>query len=544
MFDQKPFRQKSLQLTASLLAGGLLLAGCSASQSGQSANVNAKKENSMRHGDKLQNLQKAEAAVSADPRNAELRRILADVYQSNGRYISAEQSYQDAMALGDTQPRTIISLAMSQIANGKNSAALQTLNSNKNSLPIGDYGLAMALAGDSKTGVNSLVEAICSGQNNMKVRQNLAMSYALDGRVREANIMASQDLGQAEASQRVEQWALLAGQDNGAQRVAAVMGVSPVADSGQPVQLALANNPSTGQLVQNIGDNATASEATQSRTSQAQALAQADSEKAPSYAQSSYGQNTVRAASFPSSQPPKAATPSYAAAPVTNTAPKPLPRPQTAPAPQSAPPAYARASAPVQSSNGKRTPILEFTGKGKAKQSQANPNQANMTRASIAPPQSESRTPIVQTAHNSPASGYMVQLGAFSSPGYAEKAWGNYLRRYSDLNNYQSTSTSAKVRGRTFYRLSATGFSGKADAMGLCSSIKAKGGNCIVRKANGNGNGYATVKSSNIASASNNGTAQPARVLASYDNGENQQQAKKSTQFAEDSITGRMMRWF
>src|SRR3546814_4843532 len=73
-----------------------------------------------------------------------------------------------------------------------------------------------------------------------RVRQNLALAYALAGDWLKARTTAAQDISPAQLGERMEQWAALAQPDAGSTRVAALLGVTPVADPGQPVRLALA----------------------------------------------------------------------------------------------------------------------------------------------------------------------------------------------------------------------------------------------------------------------------------------------------------------
>ena len=73
-----------------------------------------------------------------------------------------------------------------------------------------------------------------------RVRQNLALAYALAGDWLKARTTAAQDISPAQLGARMEQWAALAQPDAGSTRVAALLGVTPVADPGQPVRLALA----------------------------------------------------------------------------------------------------------------------------------------------------------------------------------------------------------------------------------------------------------------------------------------------------------------
>ena len=60
----------------------------------------------------------AELAVEADMQNRDYRGLLARIYMSQGRFVSAERTLMDVMDLGQVDPRTVISLALTRIAQG------------------------------------------------------------------------------------------------------------------------------------------------------------------------------------------------------------------------------------------------------------------------------------------------------------------------------------------------------------------------------------------------------------------------------------------
>lgn len=190
----------------------------------------------------------AEKAVEADPRNAAYRVLLGNSYLKAGRFESARQAYTEAMELGEDSSRTALSLALADIALGRYPDAIDTLNGYRDSLPAADYGLAMALAGQSSRGVAVLSDALRSGENTPKTRQNLALAYALDGRWREARVMASQDVPADQIDDRIQEWALMAQPELVRGRVAALLDVPLRGDAGQPAALALANFPAAQQL--------------------------------------------------------------------------------------------------------------------------------------------------------------------------------------------------------------------------------------------------------------------------------------------------------
>jgi D-alanyl-D-alanine carboxypeptidase len=181
----------------------------------------------------------AEAAVEADPRNPEYRSLLARIYMKQGRFVAAERTLMDVMELGQSDPRTVVSLALARTAQGKVDSAIALVDANRAILPASDYGLALALAGDTKRSVDVLVDAIRSRNATARTRQNLALAYALDGRWREAQVMAVQDMPKTMADKRIVEWALYARPGAYEVRVAGLLGVKAQTDSGQPVRLAL-----------------------------------------------------------------------------------------------------------------------------------------------------------------------------------------------------------------------------------------------------------------------------------------------------------------
>lgn len=426
-----------LKLAVSSLIFSVTLASCSTTgASGNSVKLTEKAEKSLGKGNVQKAIVNAEEAVLLAPRDAEARRVLAQAYMQEGRFLSAEKTFEDAMAVGDNSARTIISLAMMQIAQGKQRQALQLLDSKQSVLPPSDYGLALALAGESGRGVETLSGLVRSGVNSPKVRQNLAFAYALDGRWREAKLMAGQDVKPDEVNQRILQWAQLARPNAYQARVASLIGVTPAnVDSGQPAQLAL--RPQS--------DNAAA---------------------------------VALAANAPAKKP----VPTFVAPkPESKPAPKPITfasaGPVSIPLPASKPVAKVPASkaaapkAAAKPTSLRKKPIIETVGAGRSRTAKAAPAPQNPAPA----------------AKRSVANGaYIIQLGAFSSPASAKKAWSQLTSKFSELAPFGNASSTVKANGRTLYRLAATGFGNEQSARSMCGRIKSRGGSCIVRKVPGN----------------------------------------------------------
>ena len=196
-------------------------------------------------------VQSAEAAVAAAPQDAHYRQLLGRAYVANGRFASAETALNDALTLGDRNARTIISLALVQVALGKSDAARELLAGHADVVPAADYGLAMAMAGDAEEGVRILAEVIQDPSATARTRQNLAYAYALAGRWKDARAIAGMDLEPLAANQRIAQWAQTAAADFAPQRIASLMGVTiDGADAGLPVALALAPQAAPAAVAQ------------------------------------------------------------------------------------------------------------------------------------------------------------------------------------------------------------------------------------------------------------------------------------------------------
>lgn len=240
-----PSRTVRLIVSTALAAG--LLSGCAAGVT-RPAKFASSAKSALNGGSTKAAVDNAERAVLADPRNAAYRVLLGNTYLKAGRFESARQAYDEAMELGEDGSPAALSLALADIALGRYAEAVDTLNSYRDSLEASDYGLALALAGQSPQGIAVLSQALRGGENTVKVRQNLALAFALGGRWREARTMAAQDVPAAELGDRMEQWALMGQPELTRQRVAGLLSVPLRADSGQPSALALANFPGDTQL--------------------------------------------------------------------------------------------------------------------------------------------------------------------------------------------------------------------------------------------------------------------------------------------------------
>ena len=75
---------------------------------------------------------------------------------------------------------------------------------------------------------------------------------------------------------------------------------------------------------------------------------------------------------------------------------------------------------------------------------------------------------------------FVVQLGAFSNEGNAERAWQQAERQYN-LGDRAPLTTTIAINGRTLHRVSVAGFASQSDAARLCSALRSQGGACFVR---------------------------------------------------------------
>ena len=413
------------------------------------------------------------AAVGTDP---ETRALLGHSYMAAGRFSSAERSFKDAVELGKTDARTVLSLTMAQLGLGKANDAKRSLSAHRQYIPTADYGLALALTGDSKTAVELLEQAIRRDDVTSRTRQNLGLAYALDGRWREAKLIASQDVQPAVVNERMTQWAQMARPGAYQTRVATLLNVSPVAgDPGQPVRLALNAAPPT--------------------------VAAAPVAPAQDYSRevASFDRDTP----LPAIGPAPRKTPSPVAMPkeknvkvtkVALPASKPVVK-TTAPKPVAAP--VIKAS----KSPARVAPTKKFIVEGekpspkKAVLKNAEPKPVKLAQATpVKTPAVQAVSavkPILQKVAFTPkprkiSSGtHLVQLGAFSSAEGAKRAWNILSSKNKDLAAFQYASSRVNVKGKTLYRLAAMGFGNAQSAKDMCVGIKAKGGSCIVRHVKG-----------------------------------------------------------
>lgn len=432
-------RDMILKIAASTMVFSATLTGCgpvggsvdSASSKPASAKgaakYAAKAEKALAKGQVDDAILFAERSVAGVGTNPETRALLGQAYLAAGRFSSAERSFEDAVELGQQDAQTILSLSLAQLAQGKADKARRIVENNRQFIPAADYGLALALAGDSKAAVAVLEQAIRDSNVTGRTRQNLGLAYALDGRWKEAKLMAMQDITPSSVDQRIMQWAQMARPGAYEVRVASLLNITPDHnDPGQPVRLAL-----------NVADPV--------------AIAATPAED-----------YTAAVAAFDSLEPIPVAGP----APLTQEKDVKV---TTVSVPASKP-VLVMPMAPLIKASAESVRVAPKATAPKKKPAAV--RTASLGKFAYTPKPRASK-----------ASGHLVQLGAFSSEAGAQRAWGILSAKNADLKSFDYASSTVTVKGKTLYRLSAAGLGSAEAAKALCDGIKVKGGNCIVRKA-------------------------------------------------------------
>jgi hypothetical protein len=127
-----------------------------------------------------------------------------------------------------------------------------------------------------------MINAVRSAEEaSPKLRQNLAYTYALAGNWRAARVMAAEDVPADQLDARIVEWAATSSPAQYKQRVAAMLGVTPRADGGQPQQLALANFPAIDVMVAEAAAQADMPVMAEAAPSPAPVAAQKMAEAAP-----------------------------------------------------------------------------------------------------------------------------------------------------------------------------------------------------------------------------------------------------------------------
>jgi Flp pilus assembly protein TadD len=419
----------SIGLSAFVLTGtmvgaavpGMIATAASAENPKQAAAhaVKARKALAKRDADKA--VKFAEAAVAFAPQDASYRALLGQAYLLSGRFASARQALSESLSLDPSNPSVALNLTLAQIAQGDWAGARGTLEANPG-IADSDRGLAFALAGDPVKAVDILAPAARAADANAKTRQNLALSLALAGRWQEAKTIAAIDMAPDQVDARIMEWAAFARPSNAYDQVASLLGVSPVADPGQPVQLALV-------------------------------------QPAP---------NTGLAAAEPAPSPLDAfmpSAPANAEQVVAEAAPAPVEVAAAEPQPE---PVQLAGTGP-QVVFGPRAEIVQAIPAAPAPAASPRRAPAPVAVAAKAP----SSAPVAKGK-------FYVQLGAYESAAVARDAWRRTASRVPAIGKQTPQGVRVATKVGNFYRLSVGGFA-RNDADSLCRQVKATGGACFVR---------------------------------------------------------------
>jgi tetratricopeptide (TPR) repeat protein len=414
-------------------------------QNAQDALAKGKVEKAIKH---------AEAAVQADGRNSGYRALLGAAYLEAGRFEAAATTFGDAIELGDSNPRTVLSFALAKIAIGESQAAVGMLDGYSAAIDPVDLGLALALAGQPERGVGVLVGAVRSAEEaTPKLRQNLAYSYALAGNWRAARVMAAEDVPADQLEARLGQWAQMSAPEMAPQRVAALLDVAPRADAGQPQHLALANFPAQDMMM--------AEAATDTGVDADVALAAAEP-MAEAMPESVQVVDPAPSATF------TAAFAGHA--------------PEVAPEQSPEQPVVTLAAAEPEA------PGIRFVSNPVVQQLPAAAPSAMRTPVAPAAPrvaQAASQRRMAATtvaaapapAEKGPAT-HLVQLGSYVSKAEAQRGWSALQAKFPQLKDRKPVITEAVVSGRTYWRVAADGFTSQS-ARAMCGTVKSAGRGCF-----------------------------------------------------------------
>lgn len=491
------------------------LAGCSTSTAPRAETSFSKAQTALKSGKSSKAIAHAEEAVLAEPRNPGFRAMLGAAYLEEGRFEAAATSFNDALELGDTDPRTTLSFALAKIAVGDSASAIAALRERENRINPADFGLALALAGQPEQAVHVLTNALRAGQNTAKMRQNLAYTYALAGNWRAARVMAAEDVPADQLNARLAEWAADAKPEDVMKRVAKLLGVTPTT-GGQPAQLALANFPSHQAMV---AQAAAEVETPMARELDDSDLAQAAPAKPSQSEVLAFGMDTDDEAEAPvatikaSPKPPvvrvaaaeQPAAPRFVSKPVVQDIGNDVP---AAPAPitpvkvaakaettsevldptvanilraTGAKTADAAAPVTVAASNAVATPAARFISKPVVQDlPEAAPERKAPRR--VANSSSQRRmaapTPTRVDSGDKGADSHLVQLGSYNSRSEATAGWNALQGKFPQLKGHDVVITKANVKGKIYYRVAAAGF-GPRSARSMCGTVKSAGRGCF-----------------------------------------------------------------
>jgi D-alanyl-D-alanine carboxypeptidase len=381
----------------------------------------------------------AERAVEHTPTDAGFRALLGNAYFAAGRFVSAEAAYKDSLTLNSNQPQVILKLALVETALGKKGEAVDFLRAGRSVLDPSNYGLALALAGETDEAIQELDAAARQPGADATVRQNLALAHALAGDWTEAKTIAAQDVPADQVDSRIHQWMQLASPKSPAYEVAALVGVTPAAaDAGEPVQLAL-------------------------RKSDTMMAAAAPAPKAVPVPQPQVAQAAPAALATPQPKFVEAVA-------------APAPAPQAQPA-VVAPPAPKSMVAEAESLAAVPLAMISIAAHRAAGE------LASLMPAKPAAAKPKARRIAAAVSHGNP--NVVMQIGSYGSPQQVNAGWSRLTQRYPTLRAYLPLRARFDSPKGTFWRLSVQGFGNQREAIARCQTLKSRGGHCFVRGAAG-----------------------------------------------------------
>lgn len=394
----------------------------------------------------------AERAVEHSPTDAGFRALLGNAYFAAGRFSSAEAAYKDSLTLSSNQPQVILKLALVETALGRKDQAVDFLRAGQPVLDPSNYGLALALAGETGEAIEVLDAAARQPGADATVRQNLALAHALAGDWAEAKTIAGQDVPADQLDARIHDWMQLAAPKSPAAQIAALVGVTPAAaDAGEPVRIAL-RKPDTM-----MASAAPAPQPKPARAPVAVAVAAPAAVVAP--------QPKLAEAAPPPAAVPQARFTDAVAAPAPVPAPQPLPAVASPPVKSLVAQAEALASAPLAM-------ISTVAHHATAGLASFLPH-----KAAAAP---RAKPHVAAVAHHGDPK-IVMQIGAYGSPQQVSAGWSRLTQRYPALRAYLPLRARFDSPKGTFWRLSVQGFGTEREAVARCQALKNRGGNCFVR---------------------------------------------------------------
>jgi Flp pilus assembly protein TadD len=437
-------------LTALAMAG--LLSGCATGQRKQLAASPVVKSKvgmatramaAMNAGEFARAVTFAEEAVANSPGHPLTRAVLGHAYFGAGRFASAESAYRDSLTLSPEQPDVILKLALAEIAQGKNAQALGHLEAARDFLEAADYGLALALAGQPTDAVAVLNQAARLPGADARLRQNLALAHALAGDWTMARTIAEQDVPPQQLDARIQDWMKMATPTRASDQVAALTGIRPAADPGQPVHLALDPAPQAPRMAQAPAP---------------QPVAVAVPLPAPvAFAQ-------PEPVEYAEPEPEYVEVPRPSASEVPTVA-------EAMQAPEAAPEPQAEVAAALMPAVVEAAALLDPL----PTRFEDKPPVTKLVAAKLRKPERASGR----------SNSVVVQLGAYGSPQRVATAWNQLARRYGALNSFTPVSMRFSGPNGTVYRLSVKGFASAGEAQKLCGALQRNGASCFVRRVAG-----------------------------------------------------------